>query len=74
MKRRIPTPKTGNRAGALTPGQVMDLWQTTPSWLGEQMDSGRLVRDERGLISNKALAGFVSEHADLYESRPVIPR
>ncbi|MEI2713638.1 MAG: hypothetical protein V9G04_10185 [Nocardioides sp.] len=60
MKAKAPTISYGD---SYTVGQIAQHWQKSHHFVRRMIEEGKLVVDERGLVSNESLHEFYREHA-----------
>jgi len=58
----MPKTPTMRYADGLTVGQLARHWQKSSAFMDRMISEGKLVVDERGLVTNAALHAFYKNH------------
>lgn len=56
---------TVSHGDSFSPGQVARMWERSSFFVQRMIDEGKLMQDERGLITNEALGNFYRDHGTL---------
>lgn len=58
----MPNPPTVSHGDSYSVGQLAQKWQKPSDFVRRMISGGKLVVDERGLVTNAALGEFYATH------------